>query len=208
MQNKYPYLIAVNIILKIFWYFQWLFILALIVISFTIIVNPSCIDVEKIRGFSVDFSRIYLGEVDLNDGINHTAFISNGYGRLHISQYENKFVLYRIIGAAIDALIYILVIYYLRKIFASLKTGVFFIRSNGIYIKKIAYAVLVLSFLPELYYYLIASHISKNIELSNVVLNADFNLDFRTIFLGLLIFIISKAFIRGAELKEEVDLTV
>ncbi len=208
MQKKYPFMFAIDIILKVIWYIQWLFIFALLVISLVIIIDPSWINIEKISGFSVEFSRIYLGDINLNDGINHTAFLSNGIGRLHISDFKQNIVLYRIVSVLIDTFIYIYIIYLLRKIFSSLKTGVFFNRSNGEYIKKIAYTILILAFLPELVSYLIESHITNNIELANIVIRAKFNLDFRTIFLGFLIFAMAKAFIRGAEIKEEHELTV
>ncbi len=67
---------------------------------------------------------------------------------------------------------------------------------------------MVLAFLPELVCYIIESHITNNIELANIVIRAKFNLDFRTIFLGFLIFAMAKAFIKGAEIKEEHELTV
>ncbi|MBU8891756.1 MAG: DUF2975 domain-containing protein, partial [Bacteroidales bacterium] len=104
--------------------------------------------------------------------------------------------------------IYIYIIYFLRKIFSSLKTGVFFKKCNGEFIKKIAYAVLILSILPEFISYLLGSHIAKTIELKDVILHAEFELDFRSVFLGFLIFAMAKAFIRGAEIKEENELTI
>ncbi|MCK5169571.1 MAG: DUF2975 domain-containing protein [Bacteroidales bacterium] len=208
MQKKYPFMLAIDVILKVIWYVQWIFIFALLVISLVILIDPTWINVGKISGFSVEFSRIYLGDINLNDGIKHTAFLSNGIGRLHISDFKQNIIFFRILSVAIDTFIYIYIIYLLRKIFSSLKTGVFFNRSNGEYIKKIAYTILVLALLPELVSYLIESHVTNNIELANVVIRAKFNLDFRTIFLGLLIFAMAKAFIRGAEIKEEHELTV
>ena len=144
----------------------------------------------------------------MNDGVNHTAFLSNGTGRLHISEFKQNIIFYRILSVLIDTLIYIYIIYFLRKIFSSLKTGVFFNRSNGEYIKKIAYTVLVLAFIPEFVSYLIESHITNNIELANLVIHAKFDFDFRTIFFGFLIFVVAKAFIRGTEIKEEHELTI
>ena len=208
MQNKNNYMVIIDFILKIIWYLQWAYILALLVISLLIIIEPSWLNVDKISGFSVEFSRIYLGNVKLNDGISHTAFLSNGTGRLHISQFKQNIILYRILSAAVEAFIYIYIIYFLRKIFSNLKAGVFFNKSNGEYIKKIAYTILILAIVPEIMSYIIESNVTHNIELANVVIRAKFNLDFRTIFLGLLIFAMAKAFIRGTELKEENDLTV
>ena len=208
MQNKYPFMLVIDIILKVIWSLQWLFVVALLILSLIIFIDPSWMDVQKISGFSIEFSRLHLGNIDLNDGVNHAAYLSNGMGRLHISNFKQNIIFYRIFSALIDALIYIYIIYFLRKIFSSLKTGIFFNRSNGVFIKKIAYAVLVLAFLPELVNFLIESHITNNIELANVVIHTKLNLDFRTIFLGLLIFAMAKAFIRGAEIKEEHELTV
>ncbi|MBU8892318.1 MAG: hypothetical protein KOO66_06035, partial [Bacteroidales bacterium] len=107
MQKKYPFMLAIDIILKVIWYLQWLFILVLTVLAITIIIDPACIDVEKISGFSVDFSRIYLGDVNLNDGVNHVAYLSNGHGRLHISNFKQNFILFKILSVFIDTIIYI-----------------------------------------------------------------------------------------------------
>jgi len=200
MAGNYPFIRAVSIII---WYLQWIFLFSLIVIAILIASNSSLIDLNKIKGFHVQFERI-----DIQNNQQDNIYLSNGKGRIHIKDTEDSFIFYRLFSVFVDTLLYIFIIYLLQKIFSSLKTGTFFIRQNGICIKRIAYAVLGIALLPDLINYLINIYITETLTIDGIIFKARFNFDLRTTFLALLIFVIAKVFIRGAELKEDHDLTI
>ncbi|MCK5536649.1 MAG: DUF2975 domain-containing protein [Bacteroidales bacterium] len=209
MAGKYAFIKAVSTILKIIWYLQWIFVSVLIFIFILIATNSSFIDINKINGFNVQFERIDINDEILSpENVSSDVYISNGEGRLHLKNASREFIYYRLFSAFVDALLYIFIIYLLKKIFFGLKTGTFFVKQNGIYIKQIAYAVLAIAFLPNLINYLINLYIIENLYIEGIVLKAGFHFDYRTIFLALLIFVIANVFIRGAELEEENDLTI
>ncbi|RLD68413.1 MAG: hypothetical protein DRI95_03110 [Bacteroidetes bacterium] len=209
MAGKYPFIKAVSIILRIIWYLQWIFLSVLFIVTILIATNSSLIDINKIRGFHIQFARIDIQNNTQNtDNLQSDMYLSNGEGRLHIKNNQYKFIFYRIFSVFIDTLLYIFIIYLLQKIFSSLKTGVFFVKQNGIYIKRIAFAVLGIALLPNLIFYIINLQITETLDIEGIIFKARFNFDYRTTFLALLIFVIAKVFIRGTELKEEHDLTI
>ncbi len=204
MANKFPFIKSVALILQIVWYLQLLFLFALIVVSLLIVIDSPVVDQYKLKGFRVQFQRI-----DLDKSIqNSTVYFSNGEARLHDKKTNDKFIFYRIFSVFVDAFLYTLIVLWLKKIFKSLETGNFFIRENGIYIKKIAYAVIGISLLPALIDYFINLQLVDALKIEGVIFKARLSFDFRSLFLALLIFVIAKVFIKGAEIKEENDLTI
>lgn len=209
MAGNYPFIRAVSIILRIIWYLQWVFLFSLIVIAILIASNSSLIDLNKIKGFKVQFEKIEIQNNNSdNAAVQNRVYLSNGVGRLHMNNTDNTFIFFRLFSVFVDTLLYIFIIYLLQKIFSSLKSGTFFIRQNGVYIKRIAYAVLGIALLPDLINYLINVYVTNTLLIDGIILKARFDFDLRTTFLALLIFVIAKVFIRGAELKEDHDLTI
>lgn len=209
MTGKYPFIRAVSIVLRIIWYLQWVFLLFLIIAAILIASNSSLINLNKLKGFKIQFEKIELGQNNSNSSMAQSnAYLSNGVGRLHLQNTDDSFIFFRLISVFADTILYVFIIYLLQKIFKSLKTGTFFIRRNGIYIKRIAYAVLGIALLPDFINYLINIYIADKLNISGIVFKASYNFDLRTTFLALLIFVIAKVFIRGAELKEDHDLTI
>ncbi len=204
MANKFPFIKSVALILQTVWYLQLLFLFALIVVSLLIVIDSPVVDRYKLKGFRVQFQRI-----DLDKSVqNSTVYFSNGEARLHDKKTNDKFIFYRIFSVFVDAFLYTLIVLWLKKIFKSLETGNFFIRENGIYIKKIAYAVIGISLLPPLIDYFINLQLVDALKIEGVIFKARLSFDFRSLFLALLIFVIAKVFIKGAEIKEENDLTI
>lgn len=208
MIKKIPFIEAISIVLKTVWYIQWIFLSVLIIISVLIATNSSIIDINKIDDFHIQFARVDIQNTNPNTDIQqNNAFLTNGEGRLHIND-NNSYIFLRLLSVFIDTLLYILIIFLLRKIFFSIKAGVFFSKKNGIYIKRIAFGIVAIVLIPAIMNYFINLHISKTIFVEGILFKARFGFDFRTLFLALLIFVIAKAFIRGAELKEDHDLTI
>ncbi len=203
MKEKYTFTRILYILLQVVWYLQLLF-LAILIIVFTLIYfeNP-LVDQFKLKGFRVQFERI-----DINDNAAESVYLSNGEGRLHDIKTEDKFIFLRLLSVFVDALLYLFIIYRLKNIFKAPKLDNFFIRQNGIYMKHIAYAVLGIASLPSLIDYIINLKVLESIHIKGIVFKAGFHFDFRTLFLALLIFVIAQGFIRGAEIKEENDLTI
>ena len=209
MASKHPFIKAVSLILSIIWYLQWLIVAALVIISILIATDNTIINTSKLEGFQIQFARIDIPNSDNEADIQkNEIYITNGEGRIHLENKEYNFIYFRLLGALIDTLFYIFIIYLLRKIFFSLKTGEFFVKQNGIYIKKIAYAVLGLSLIPAFLIYLLNIYIKQTLNIEGIIFKAQFEFDYGTVFLALLIFVIAEVFIRGTQLKEDQDLTI
>lgn len=209
MAARFPFIKAVSIVLSIIWYFQWLIISALVIITILIATDNSIIDTSKLEGFHIQFERIDITNNAIEtDNLKNDIYLTNGEGRLHLENEEYSFIYFRLLSAFIDTLLYIFIIFLLRKIFFSLKTGEFFVKQNGIYIKKIAYAVLGLSLIPAFLIYLINIFIKRTLNIDGIIFKAQFEFDYGTVFLALLIFVIAEVFIRGTKLKEDQDLTI
>ena len=209
MAARFPFIKAVSIVLSIIWYLQWLIIAALVIITILIATDNSIINTSKLEGFHVQFVRIDISNNAFDaDNSESDIYLTNGEGRMHIENEDYNFIYFRLLSAFLDTLFYIFIIYLLRKIFFSLKTGEFFVKQNGIYIKKIAYAVLGLTLIPAFLNYLINIYIKKTLIIEGIIFKAQFEFDYGTVFLALLIFVIAQVFIRGTELKEDQDLTI
>ena len=206
--GNYKILKITKIILNIFWYLQLAVIASIILIGLLLLFDVDFIDLNRLNGFKIHFSKIIFSDPLIYNGENYDFALTNGEGRLHIDDLDQKFVYLRMFGALIDSFIYLMIIHFLRKIFKNLTENKYFVASNGIYIKKIALSIIFLAIVPEVIYYLTDKWIINTIELKNVIFKNEFNFEYQTILLGLLVFVISIVFLRGIELKEDQDLTI
>ena len=206
--GNYKILSITKIILNIYWYFQLIFITAIIFTGLSLLFNVEFIDLNYLNGFKIQFSKIIFSDPLVYNGVNYEFTLTNGEGRLHINDLDQKFIYLRILAALVDSIIYLMIIYFLRKIFKNLTENQYFVAVNGMYIKKIAFSIILLAFVPEIIHYLTDRWIIGAIELKNVMIKNEFNFEFETILLGLLVFVISIIFLRGIELKEDQELTI
>jgi len=197
-----------KIILNVFWYLQLIVIASIILIGLLLFFDVDFIDLNRLNGFKIHFSKIIFTDPLIYNGENYNFSLTNGEGRLHINDLDQKFVYLRMLGALTDSIIYLMIIYFLRKIFKNLTKNKYFVASNGVYIKKIALSIIFLSVIPEVIYYLTDKWIISTIELKNVIFKNEFNFEYQTMLLGLLVFVISIVFLRGIELKEDQELTI
>jgi hypothetical protein len=79
--KKHLFMLVINGLLKMIWYIQWLIVVALIATSLILLVQPKWIDSEKLSGFQIQFSKVDLGQINLNDGLDHNACLSSGTAR-------------------------------------------------------------------------------------------------------------------------------
>ncbi len=206
--GNYKILYVTKIILKIYWYFQLLIIAAIILVGLMLLLDVSFIDLNYLNGFQIHFSKILFTDPLIYNGTSYDFALTNGEGRLHIDDLDQKFVYLRMIAALVDAVIYLMIIYFLRKIFRNLTDNKYFIAVNGVYIKKIAFSIILLAILPEFIHYLTDMWIISTIELKSVIIKNEFNFDYQTILVGLLVFVIGIIFLRGIELEKDQELTV
>ena len=207
MEN-YKILKITRIILNVFWYLQLAVIGSIILIGLFLLFDVDFIDLNRLNGFKIHFSKIMFSDPLILNGENYDFSLTNGEGRLHINDLDQKFVYLRMLGALTDSIIYLMIIHFLRKIFKSLTENKYFVSSNGKYIKKIALSIIFLAVVPEVIYYLTDRWIISTIELKDVIFKNEFNFEYQTILLGLLVFVISIVFLRGIELKEDQELTI
>lgn len=208
MNEKYSFIKITDIILKIAWYLQWAILLVIFTFTILILTDTDIVDIEKISGFSVEFAKIDLGEVELDGKSQHDVFLSHGSGRLYITDYKQFIIMFRMLGAFFETLFLMYIILMLQKMFVDLKLGKFFIKSNGIIIKKVAYAIIAMTLFLSFYNFIINSYIFRHLTVENIIFKKDIDFDFKTLLFGLMLFIIAKSFIRGTAIKSEHDLTI
>lgn len=206
--GNYKILKITKVILNVFWYLQLAVIVSIILIGLLLLFDVDFIDLNRLNGFKIHFSKIIFSDPLIYNGENYEFSLTNGEGRLHINDLDQKFVYLRMLGALVDSVIYLMIIHFLRKIFNNLTENKYFVAANGVFIKKIALSIIFLSLIPEVIYYLTDKWIINTIELKNVIFKNEFNFEYQTILLGLLVFVISIVFLRGIELKEDQDLTI
>ena len=206
--GNYKILKITKIILNIFWYLQLAVISTIILIGLLLLFDVDFVDLNRLNGFKIHFSKIIFSDPLIYNGVNYDFSLTNGEGRLHINDLDQKFVYLRMLGALVDSVIYLMIINFLRKIFKNLTDNKYFVSTNGMYIKKIAVSIILLSIVPEVIYYITDKWILSTIELKNVIFKNEFNFEYQTILLGLLVFVISIVFLRGIELKEDQELTI
>ena len=206
--GNYKILKITKIILNIYWYFQLILISAIIFVGLSLLFDVEFIDLNYLNGFKISFSKIIFSDPLVYNGVNYDFTLTNGDGRLHINNLDQKFVYLRILAALVDSLIYLMIIYFLRKIFKNLTENQYFVAANGMYLKKIALSIILLAFVPEIIHYFTDKWITRAIELKNVMIKNEFNFEVETILLGLLVFVISIIFLRGIELEKDQELTI
>lgn len=206
--GNYKILNITKTILNIYWYLQLMFIASIIIIGLLLLFDVQFIDLNYLNGFKIHFSKIVFSEPLIYNGANYDFTLTNGEGRLHIDDLEQKFVYLRMLAALVDSVIYFMIIHFLRKIFQNLTDNEYFIPANGVYIKKIAVSIILLAIVPETILYLTDKMILGTIEMKNVIIKNEFNFDVQTIILGLLVFVIGIIFLRGIELREDQKYTI
>ena len=103
----------------------------------------------------------------------------------------------------------LLIIFHLRKIFATIAGGDPFSMENSKRIRLIGWAVIVASVLKALLSFLIGLYFSTLINLPGLTLTANMRLeDLSGVFVGVIILILAEVFQHGARLQEESNLTV
>ncbi len=208
MFKKSSLINTITVILKAMWYLQCLSVAVYIAFFVLLLVNPDNINIDKFTGFGIEFKQIDLGSQTLNDGASHAIMLTNGHGRLHIAGHKQGIVLIKVIVAIIEVLSYIYIFHLLIKIFSGLSKGNFFEQRNGLIIKRIAFVIIAVTAFVELAQFFISDYVLRNYEINSMQLQRDTEIDFKSLFFGLMLLVISIVFIRGAKLREEQELTI
>jgi hypothetical protein len=116
-------------------------------------------------------------------------------------------VTYLALGTVI-AVVVLLVLSFLRRIFASLVDGHPFTMDNARRIRWIAITVLCGEVAGSVVVFITQRYIRSNFESQGLTLNADLALDLSTIFVGLVLLVLAELFRIGSELQIDKDLTV
>ncbi|MBO3099746.1 DUF2975 domain-containing protein [Gelidibacter pelagius] len=206
--RNYKILKFTRTILNIFWYLQIVIIALIIVIGFLLYYNIDIIDLNHLKGFNISFKKITFVEPLIYNGDNYVYSLTNGKGRLHITDLDQKFIYLRMLAAMVDSLIYLIIIYFLRRIFKNLTDNNYFITANGMYIRKISLFIILMSFVAQLIQYAADLWIKNTLVFESIIIKNEFNFRFQTILLGLLVYVISIVFLRGVELQKDKDLTI
>ncbi len=206
--TNYKILKFAKISLNVFWYLQLLVLFSIIFIALLLMFDVDFVDLNLLNGFKIHYSKIIFSDPLLYDGKPYDFVLTNGEGRLHINDLDQKFVYLRMLGSFADSFIYLMIIYFLRKLFKNLTLNKYFVSANGDYIKKVAISIILLALIPDLIYYFTDNWIAGSLHLDTVIIKNEFNFNYQILLLGLMVFVISIVFLRGIELKEEQDLTI
>jgi len=206
--DNYKILKFTKIILNVFWFMQIAFIAGIIAVAVLLLFNIDLIDLNNLNGFKIQFSKIMFNEQLSFRGESYDFNMTNGEGRLHVDNLDQIFVYLRILAAFIHASIFLMIIYFLRKIFINLTDNKYFISKNGVYIKYVGFSIILLELIPDFIYYFTDRLIIRSIEFDSIIIKNNFHFNYHNILLGLLVFVISIVFLRGIELKEDHDLTI
>ena len=98
--------------------------------------------------------------------------------------------------------------YIIRNILRNVKEDKVFIEQNSQFIKYLGYSLIVFSAVMSISKFWIASAISNVITIPTAHFGANFSLDFQTIFIGLVIVLLSQIFAYGTHLQNEYDATI
>lgn len=96
----------------------------------------------------------------------------------------------------------------LRKIFQTLTTSYPFIIQNAYRLKNIGLLVMLTSMTTFAHDWIVNWYLKQNFIIDGSAIRAHLVIDLKTIFAGLIIFVIAEIFRVGTRLKEEQDLTV
>ena len=208
MQKNSRIINFITLVINLVFIFQWVFV-AVIVASFVLVLsNAYPVLTEKISGLTVYFSVIDFGNVTFEDGISRNVILTSGSGRLHIETLTLSAIYLKMLGAIFEALVFIYIVYLLKRIFRNLRTGSFFIRENGVFITKIGLSIILITFFIDVFNYFVSNYVSNVLTISNIEFKPFINFHFNLIFLGLLILAIAQIFIKGTEMKIDQDLTI
>ena len=208
MQNKSRILNFITLVINLVFIFQWVFV-AVIVTSFILVLsNAYPALTEKISGLTVYFSVIDFGNVSFEDGISRNVTLTNGSGRLHIEALTLNAIYLKMLGAILEALVFIYIVYLLKRIFRNLRAGNFFIRENGVFITKIGLSIILVTCFIDVFNFFVSNYVSGILTVSNIEFKPFINFHFNLIFLGLLILAIAQIFIKGTKMKIDQDLTI
>ena len=93
--RNHKILTVTKLILNIYWYFQLAVIAAILLIGLLLLFDVQFIDLNYLNGFKIHFSKIIFPDPLLYNGVNYEFTLTNGEGRLHINDLDQKFVYLR-----------------------------------------------------------------------------------------------------------------
>ncbi|UCD37073.1 MAG: DUF2975 domain-containing protein [Fidelibacterota bacterium] len=194
-------------LLNIFWLLLWIILISVTVIFISAAVNPERSRADLI--IPVQFSVMepgslrWPGETDLEVSIHRATAELETTGRLPFSVQLLNYSMY-----LVAIFLNLLILYQLRRVFASLRTGNPFRRENGTRIRWIGAAVVALGLFKAAFGIVSDPLVISRLEVAGIELRSGISLEGEYIFVGFLILVLAEIFRIGAEMKEEQELTI
>jgi len=130
-------------------------------------------------------------------------------GKLHFTQDKIwSLVFFPLFGMWTSFAISLSITYLLRKIFDSLTDNNPFVTENAQRLRQIALLIILIApitFMRDLF---LNWYLRQNFVVDGTAIQTHLTLDFKTVFIGLILLIIAEIFRLGTRLKEEQELTV
>jgi uncharacterized membrane protein len=199
--------------LDLAWYVQiagliiWPIVILVIGLSIPDNIEERHTDVNFYLGFTVLSEAAQVSEFSQESG---TELIT-GRGNIKLNNTKSALAWYMSEGCRIlIALVYLLGLFYLRKLFINLSKNNVFSKENGQYIEKIAYIFIACNILQSILIYIIGLVVLNDVGLySNTVeLHPVFDINITGIVTGLAILVCAAVMKEAANIHEEQSLTI
>jgi len=195
-------------------FLDFIWILQLVGIAWTIVFNiliftGSVQGTSEIHKIPVFVSTENNGVIEWENGTTNEIDISRVHSRVTIKNPLplGVFVL-NLITILFRLLLFLLILYLLRKFVKTLVAGDPFIEKNGIRLRVIAFSTMGFGILNSLYKAICTVSYTKLMSLQNIKFKHEYGLKMEYILLGLLILVIAEVFRIGIKLREENKLTI
>jgi hypothetical protein len=158
---------------------------------------PVVLDIDH-SVYSITAARMGINEIRLDCVEAHMKFDSPGSG----------FLLFFGLHMAVGLAIVLLVLYQLRKIFATLTAGSPFVSANAARIRLIGWIVIIGELVEEILQTVGQRIVIASFETQGVTFRWDIDLSLSTIMWGFVLLVLAEVFRLGVQMREDQELTV
>jgi len=157
--------------------------------------------------FPMTFSVTEPGAVDIF-GESNEIRITDAIGMVKIIDTPEKFSTVIIRVALLVVLIGLFIVWKFKLFIPAIKNSRVFLDNNINYLKHIAYGILGLWLVTQVYLAVLYHWVFKFSHFKSVILDNQVNYSYELLFVALLVWVLAHVFMKGAEMQKEQELTI